>query len=161
MMWMIEVVKNNLGEISTLCRRYGVGRLELIGSAASGGFDPEGSDVDFVVSFKEGVDLGSWLSHYFELKEELEEVVGRPVDLVMEGTPTNPYFIESVEESREPSLEFSKLYRIILDAEAETHGYIRVVDESGEDYYAFSSGRFHPIELPQAVERTLLAASQP
>ena len=61
-------------------------------------------------------------------------------------------------EGYEASLEVGKLYRVIPDAEAATHGYVRVVDESGEDY-AFSAGRFHRVELPKAVEKALLAAS--
>ena len=44
------------------------------------------------------------------------------------------------------------------DEEAASEGYVRVVDESGEDY-AFVATRFHPVQLPQAVERALLAAS--
>lgn len=63
-------------------------------------------------------------------------------------------------EGYEASLEVGKLYRVIPDAEAAAHGYVRVVDESGEDY-AFSADRFHPVELPQTVERALLAASYP
>ena len=53
------------------------------------------------------------------------------------------------------SLEFGKVYRVIHDEEAEKHGYLRVVDESGEDY-AYSSDRFTSIELPQAVEKILM-----
>ena len=56
------------------------------------------------------------------------------------------------------SLEVCKLYRVIPDEEAASEGYLRVVDESGEDY-AFVATRFHPVQLPQAVERALLAAS--
>jgi hypothetical protein len=59
----------------------------------------------------------------------------------------------------EASLEFGKLYRLIPDEEAAAHGYVRVVDESGEDY-AFVAGRFHPVELPGAVEEALLSASK-
>lgn len=55
------------------------------------------------------------------------------------------------------SLEVGKLCRIIPDEEAAAHGYMRVVDESGEDY-AFAANRFHWVELPQAVESLLLAA---
>jgi hypothetical protein len=54
------------------------------------------------------------------------------------------------------SLEVSKLYRVIPDEQAAAEGYLRVVDESGEDY-AFASNRFHIVELPIAVEETLLA----
>ncbi len=56
------------------------------------------------------------------------------------------------------SLEVGKLYRVIPDKEADKHGYIRVVDESGEDYM-FSSDRFHPVRLPPTIEKVLLAAS--
>ena len=53
------------------------------------------------------------------------------------------------------SLEVGKLYRIIVDDQADLHGYIRVVDESGEDY-AYTKDRFFPIEIPEALEKTLL-----
>ncbi len=56
------------------------------------------------------------------------------------------------------SLEVGKLYRVIPDEEGASEGYVRVVDESGEDY-AFVATRFHPVQLPQAVERALLVAS--
>jgi hypothetical protein len=58
------------------------------------------------------------------------------------------------------SLEVGKLYRVIPDDEAAAHGYLRVIDESGEDY-AFTASRFHVIELPLAVEQALLSASHP
>ena len=54
------------------------------------------------------------------------------------------------------SLEVGKVYRVIPDKEAASHGYIRVIDESGEAY-AYSAERFHLIPLPRAVERTLLS----
>ena len=53
------------------------------------------------------------------------------------------------------SLEVGKLYRVIKNKEAEAEGYIQVIDESGEDY-AFASNRFHVVELPVDVEKTLL-----
>jgi hypothetical protein len=62
-------------------------------------------------------------------------------------------------EGYKASLEVGKLYRVIPDEEATAHGYIRVVDESGEDY-AFTVSRFHVIQLPVAVEKALLSASQ-
>lgn len=54
------------------------------------------------------------------------------------------------------SLEVGKLYRLIKDEQASAEGYLRVIDESGEDY-AFAANRFHIIQLPTAVEETLLA----
>jgi hypothetical protein len=55
------------------------------------------------------------------------------------------------------SLEVGKLYRVIPDKEAEAHGLVRVVDESGEDY-AFAADRFHPLEVPIAVRKVLISA---
>ena len=62
-------------------------------------------------------------------------------------------------EGYRASLEVGKLYRMIPDDEAAAHGYVRVIDESGEDY-AFAAKRFHPVELPQSVEKALLSASK-
>ena len=55
------------------------------------------------------------------------------------------------------SLEVGKVYRVIQDDEAASHGYIRVIDESGEDY-AYIASRFHLIQLPITVEKALLSA---
>ena len=55
------------------------------------------------------------------------------------------------------SLEVGKLYRVIPDNDAEAHGLIRVVDESGEDY-AFAAKRFHILDVPPAVQRVLRSA---
>ena len=71
-----------------------------------------------------------------------------------------PHFVICLDNKGYPaSLEIGKLYRVIPDDEAATHGYLRVVDESGEDY-AYSAERFFPIELPLPVKQTLLSASQ-
>ncbi len=58
----------------------------------------------------------------------------------------------------EASLEVGKLYRIIPDQEAESHGYLRVVDESGEDY-GYSAERFYRLEVPRPLERALIRAA--
>ncbi|MDE0085319.1 MAG: hypothetical protein OXU23_06380 [Candidatus Poribacteria bacterium] len=54
------------------------------------------------------------------------------------------------------SLEIGKVYRVIQNDEAASHGYIRVIDESGEDY-TYTTNRFHLIQLPVAVEKVLLS----
>ena len=57
------------------------------------------------------------------------------------------------------SLETGKLYRVIPDDEVISQGYLRVIDESGEEY-AYAANRFYLIDLPTTVEKALLAASQ-
>jgi len=58
----------------------------------------------------------------------------------------------------EASLERGKLYRVLHDEEAESHGYLRVVDESGEDY-GYAASRFCAIDVPKPLERVLLKAA--
>ena len=60
-------------------------------------------------------------------------------------------------EGYEASLEVGKVYRVIPDQEAAAHEYIRIVDESDEDY-TFDADRFYKIEFPPLVEATLDAA---
>jgi hypothetical protein len=61
-------------------------------------------------------------------------------------------------EGYEASLEIGKLYRVISAESAQGHGYLRIVDESGEDY-GYAADRFFPIDVPKPLERTLLEAA--
>lgn len=56
------------------------------------------------------------------------------------------------------SLELCKFYRIVPDRDAERRGYLRVIDESGEDY-GYRADRFLSIDVPKPVERALLKAA--
>lgn len=57
----------------------------------------------------------------------------------------------------EASLERRKIYQVLPDPDAATHGQVRVVDESGDDYL-YPREFFAPIELPQPIRRAVLAA---
>jgi len=99
---MVEQVKQHFEAIRSVCRRYRVARLELFGSAAvAASFDPARSDVDFIVGSSPDTDLGPWLATYFELSDALEGILGRTVDLVMEGALKNELFRREVERTRE------------------------------------------------------------
>lgn len=88
-------------QIADLCGRYRVRRLEIFGSAASGeGFDESRSDVDLIVEFQPGYDLGPWLRQYFQLRDELERLFERPVDLVMHDALKNEKFVREVNRTR-------------------------------------------------------------
>ncbi len=52
------------------------------------------------------------------------------------------------------ALETGKIYEILVDEGAKSHGYLRVIDESGEDY-AYAKYRFFPLSIPEALERAL------
>jgi len=84
-------------EIDELCRRLKVSRLDVFGSAVDESFGPQ-SDIDVLVQFER--DGEGLFNRYFDLKEELERIVGRPVDVVIERAVVNPYFKASIERSR-------------------------------------------------------------
>lgn len=90
-------VQSHQSELRELCRRHGVRRLELFGSAASER-DAIG-DVDFLVEFDD-LDPDAYADAYFGLLEALERLLGRSVDLVMTSAITNPYFLSRIARER-------------------------------------------------------------
>lgn len=83
--------------IARICERHGVVRLRVFGSALSDRFDPHHSDVDFLVDYRP--DAERTFTALFALRDELERVVGRPVDLIDTRNVRNPYFARSVFDS--------------------------------------------------------------
>jgi hypothetical protein len=75
-----------------------------------------------------------------------------------ERTPEPLFVLCLNNEGYEAALDRGKLYRVIPDEEAASHGFIRVIDESGEDY-GYAAARFFEVELPEEVEQALLVAS--
>jgi len=96
---MLTMIEMRRAELVDLCRRLGVRRLELFGSATRGDFDPVDSDLDFLVEFSPSATRRA-LDSYFSLKEALEALFDRPVDLVMPDAITNPYVRADIEQSR-------------------------------------------------------------
>ena len=97
---MIQLLLDKRDLIEALCRKYHVAKLEVFGSAADSSFEADRSDVDFLVEFLPDADLGPWLSQYFDLKEELEKLLGCNVDLVMPAAMRNPYFVRQANRTR-------------------------------------------------------------
>jgi len=85
--------------IKDLCHRFEVNRLEVFGSAADSEFDPQQSDVNFLVELIPQTWAGA-SDRYFGLLFALEDLLGRPVDLVVDAAIRNPYFRQTVDESR-------------------------------------------------------------
>ena len=87
--------------IEAAARRYGVQRLEVVGSATRGeDFDPEHSDVDFPVTFDTDAGL-ALLEQFFGLRDTFANLLGRPVDLIEAGAVTNPYLKRELDAARE------------------------------------------------------------
>lgn len=87
-------------------QHFGVRKLDVFGSAATGAFDLATSDLDFVVEFS---DYGPGIAtRFIDFADELERFFGRSVDLVFDAKLTNPYLRESVNATREPVFDASR-----------------------------------------------------
>jgi hypothetical protein len=101
---VVDEIAAHREELTALCRRFHVRRLDLFGSAARGDFDPQHSDIDFIVEFDRSAPQHPF-NAYFGLKEELEALFGREVDLVELSALRNPYLKASIDASREAIFE--------------------------------------------------------
>lgn len=87
-------------EIARVCKRLGIAKLEVFGSAARGlDFDVAKSDADFLVEYQPSTRRG--LESYVGLKLALEDLLKRPVDLVEPARLRNPYVLADINRSRE------------------------------------------------------------
>ena len=101
---MIPAIEERADELNRLCVASSVRRLDLFGSASTGRYDAEGSDLDFLVEFQPSA-LNAYADAYFGLLEALGRLFGRPVDLIVESAIRNPYFLQSVQQTRTPIYE--------------------------------------------------------
>lgn len=96
---MYSLIENHRAEIDAICRRLGVKRLELFGSAARDDFDPASSDLDFFVEFQD-YSAPTIADQWFDLQADLETLLGKPVELTSIRTAKNPYFLEVANANR-------------------------------------------------------------
>jgi uncharacterized protein len=97
----LAVITSRHTAIANLCRRAHALRLDLFGSATRADFDLERSDLDFVVVFEDMPPV-EYSDAYFTLKEGLEALFARPVDLVVERAVRNPHFKSRLQAERRP-----------------------------------------------------------
>jgi predicted nucleotidyltransferase len=96
---MVPLIEMRQSDIAALCRRFQVNRLEVFGSAARGlDFDPASSDVDLLVTYLP--DQPGMAAHQ-DLHDTLEDLLGRPVDLVMEAAIANPFIRAGIDRVRQ------------------------------------------------------------
>ena len=96
---MQSLIESKIEELKKICETYDVNTLYVFGSACTDKFN-ESSDVDILVSFKD-ISIEKYTDNYFELHYKLSELFDRKIDLLTENSLSNPYFIESVEETKE------------------------------------------------------------
>lgn len=99
-MAMHPTVEKHLDEIRELAASYGVEKLEIFGSAMTPEFDPERSDVDFIVHYPPGYDYGYFAERFFDLEEAIADVLNRPAQLVMTDALQKERFRRNAELTR-------------------------------------------------------------
>jgi len=97
---VVRVLHDKREAIVEICARYGVVRLDVFGSALREDFLPGESDLDLLVEFgpHEGYAL---VEAYLGLLDELRELLGVEVDLVMAGAVKNRYIARGIERTRQ------------------------------------------------------------
>ena len=97
---MIAVeVENKLPKVRQLCQKHKVKSLYVFGSAVTKRITKK-SDVDLLITFKKSISLKNYATNFFSLQGELEKIFSRKIDLTEEPALTNPYFIETVNETK-------------------------------------------------------------
>ncbi len=88
-------------QVPGVCRQFRVRKLDVFGSALTPAFDPLRSDIDLLVTFGD-IPEREVFDAYFDLKEALESLFNRRIDLVVDHEFSNPYVRRGVEATRRP-----------------------------------------------------------
>ena len=86
----MDIIETNINTLVNLCKKHKVKELYLFGSILTANFN-EKSDIDFLVEF-ENIDILEYADNYFELKEKLEKLFDREIDLLENQAIRNPIF---------------------------------------------------------------------
>lgn len=94
----MNIVEKNIDIINDLCKRHKVRQMFIFGSVLTKRFK-KNSDIDFIVDFQ-GVDLYDYADNYFDLKNSLEHLFKREVDLLEDKAIKNPFLRQSIDSSK-------------------------------------------------------------
>jgi len=97
---MQQILENRREDLKGICQNLKVKRLYAFGSVVSEKFRKD-SDIDFLISFADNLSVEEYTNNYFSLHYRLRELFHREIDIVTERTLSNPYFIESINETKE------------------------------------------------------------
>jgi hypothetical protein len=105
---MTALLTNRQEAIAALCRRFGVVRLDLFGSAAAGTFDAARSDFDFIADFTEPTPTVEYADRVLGFSEALEQLLGRRVDIVTAAALRHSRLAQAIAATRQPVYDASQ-----------------------------------------------------
>lgn len=94
----MNIIDKHKNAIVSLAKSHGVSSIHVFGSALTNKFNSN-SDIDLLVKF-EGIELFNYFDNYIDLKEKLESIFKRDVDLVEEQTVKNPILKRAIERTK-------------------------------------------------------------
>jgi uncharacterized protein len=97
---MNTLITNRIKDLKILCQQYNVASLYAFGSVCSDKFTKD-SDLDFLLTFKSNISIQEYTDNYFDLHYKLEDLFQRKIDLVTDKSLSNPYFIQSIDQSKQ------------------------------------------------------------
>ncbi len=97
---MQQFVEKRKEDLKLICQALKIKSLYAFGSVVTDKFT-DNSDIDFLISFDDNISVDEYTNNYFFLHYRLRELFKREIDIVTERTLSNPYFIESINETKE------------------------------------------------------------
>lgn len=97
---MQSILETKKGELKNLCQLLKIKSLYAFGSVVTERFNNQ-SDIDFLICFADHLTVEEYTNNYFLLHYKLRELFDREIDIVTERSLSNPYFIESINETKE------------------------------------------------------------
>ena len=101
---MTPLVQDNLKLIRHILHKHNVKRAFVFGSACTGKFN-DNSDIDIIVAFQQRY-FDDYVNNFLSLESELSKLLQREVDIVLEETIQNPYFIQAINQTKTAIYEF-------------------------------------------------------
>ena len=95
----MNIIEQNKSIINQLCTQHKVKTLYAFGSVLTNQFN-DNSDVDLLVKFND-FDINNYFINYINLKESLENILHKKVDLVEEQTLKNPILIRFINNNKQ------------------------------------------------------------
>lgn len=97
---MNSIIEEKITVLKNLCKQYKIKSLYTFGSVNSNKFN-DTSDIDFLISFENDISIEEYTDNYFSFHYKLQELFNRNIDLLTENSLSNPYFIKSIEQSKQ------------------------------------------------------------
>ena len=102
---MKSFLTDRLPGLTSILKKHKVTRAYAFGSVCTEAFGAN-SDIDLLVRFEDGIEPITYSDNYFDLLFKLRDFLGREVDLVSETSVKNPYFLLSVNRTKQPIYEW-------------------------------------------------------